>query len=140
MNIMIATPVLVERTEDQDDQSRADLMAAWGEAFGYVRPPHMSREGLWKTVIYHGQCKEYGGLSKQTQIALKAIASGEPVTATKKTILKSGAHLVGEWNGRTYQFALVAEGFLLDGHTYGSLTAIANGSPGPTGQGQDFSA
>lgn len=138
MNTMTAIPVSDERTEGQVDQNRAELMVAWSEAFGSPPPPHMSRGFLQKALAYHAQCKEFGGLSKQTQKALKSIASGKPVSTTITRILKPGAHLVREWNGRTYQVAIVDGGYLFDGNTYSSLTAIAKRITGTNWSGPRF--
>lgn len=39
--------------------------------------------------------------------------------------LQPGARLIREWNGRPYIVDIVAQGFVLDGRTYRSLTAVA---------------
>lgn len=138
MNTMTVIPVSGERTEGEGNLNRAELTAAWSEAFGSAPPPHMSRGFLQKALTYHAQCKEFGGLSKQTQKKLRAIASGRSASATTTRKLKPGAHLVREWNGRTYQVAIVDEGYLFDGHTYGSLTAIAKRITGTNWSGPRF--
>ena len=138
MNTMAGSPVSDESSKRARDQNRLELTAAWTEAFGSAPPPHMSRKFLQKALLYHAQCKEFGGLSKQTQRALRAIASGKPVSATTTGKLKPGAHLVREWNGRTYQVAIVEDGYRFDGNTYGSLTAIAKRITGTNWSGPRF--
>ncbi len=40
-------------------------------------------------------------------------------------MLPPGTRLMREWNGRTYAVDVVTDGFVFDGKTYRSLTAIA---------------
>lgn len=138
MNINAGNPVFDDSVKCASDRNRPELTAAWTEAFGSAPPPHMSRGFLQKALTYHTQCKEFGGLSKQTQRVLKAIESGKPVSAATARNLKPGAHLVREWNGRTYQVAIVDWGYQFDGHTYGSLTAIAKRITGTNWSGPRF--
>jgi hypothetical protein len=43
-----------------------------------------------------------------------------------------------EWNGRTYRVEVVAEGFLMDGRHYRSLSAIARQITGARWSGPRF--
>ena len=138
MNIVAGNPTLHNKFNWADARSRADLVTAWTKALGAAPPPHMSRGFLQKALVYHAQCKEFGGLPRQTQRALRAIASGKPISAATVGKIKPGAHLVREWNGRTYQVAIVDEGYEFDGHTYGSLTAIAKRITGTNWSGPRF--
>jgi len=52
---------------------------------------------------------------------LSRIASGKASPAPAR----SGSHLVREWNGRTYQVEVVGGDYVMDGKTWGSLSAIA---------------
>jgi hypothetical protein len=138
MNIVAGNATLDNKFNQADVQCRVDLITAWTKAFGAAPPPHMSRAFLQKALTYASQCKEFGGLPKQTQRALRNIAAGRAAPAVATGRLRPGAHLVREWNGRTYQVAIVDGGYQFDGHTYGSLTAIAKRITGTNWSGPRF--
>ena len=52
--------------------------------------------------------------------------------------LKPESHLIREWNGRTYRVDVKAEGFVMDGKAYKSLTAIAQRITGTRWSGPRF--
>ena len=49
-----------------------------------------------------------------------------------------GTHLVREWNGRTYRVEVTDEGYVLDGTTYGSVSAVAKRITGTAWSGPRF--
>ncbi len=53
-------------------------------------------------------------------------------------MLSEGTHLVREWNGRTYQVEVTKSGYVMDGKTYRSLTAIARRITGANWSGPRF--
>ncbi|MEP9389443.1 DUF2924 domain-containing protein [Mesorhizobium sp. KR9-304] len=53
-------------------------------------------------------------------------------------ILRSGTRLVREWNGRTHVVDVSEDGFVFDGRTYGSLSAIAKRITGAHWSGPRF--
>ncbi len=87
---------------------------------------------------YDAQCREHGGLRPATRKALRRIAQGEPVIEASRTSLRPGAHLVREWNGRTYQVEVHADGYRMDGREWGSLSAIARHITGTSWSGPRF--
>ena len=52
--------------------------------------------------------------------------------------LKPGTRLMREWNGRTYQVEVVLGGFVMEGRTYRSLSAIAKHITGAHWSGPRF--
>ena len=66
------------------------------------------------------------------------IASGKPVNAVNLGGVSPGAHLVREWNGRTYQVEVVDGGYRMDGKIWPSLSAIAKHITGTTWSGPRF--
>ena len=66
------------------------------------------------------------------------IASGKPVNAVNLGGVSPGAHLVREWNGRTYQVEVVESGYVMDGKTWRSLSAIAKHITGAHWSGPRF--
>lgn len=73
-----------------------------------------------------------------TRRTLTKIATGEKPEVAIAPRLSVGAHLVREWNGRTYQVHVVEGGFEMDGKTWRSLSAIAKHITGATWSGPRF--
>jgi hypothetical protein len=53
-------------------------------------------------------------------------------------LLAAGTQLVREWNGRPYRVEVIEDGFVLDGKTYSSLSAIAKMITGAHWSGPRF--
>jgi hypothetical protein len=105
--------------------SRTKLLEQWEQAFELAPPPYLSIPFMTKALSYQAQCKRAGGLPAQTRRALQQIASGKPVKDVPMNPSKIGTHYVREWNGRTYQVAVVKDGLEMDGRVWPSLSAIA---------------
>lgn len=89
----------------------------------------MKRVLIWET-----QSQALGGVSDKTTRRLKQIASGTSVPATAKP----GSHLIREWNGRTYQIEVTDAGYVMDGKSWRSLSAIARHITGAHWSGPRF--
>jgi hypothetical protein len=57
---------------------------------------------------------------------------------TRTSILSPGTRLMREWNGRSHAVDVVADGFVFDGKTYRSLTAVAKRITGVQWSGPRF--
>ncbi len=117
---------------------RGRLRERWEEAFGSPPPPYLSVGFLEAALSYEAQCREHGGPRPATRRALRRIAQGEPVAEAARTSLRPGAHLVREWNGRTYQVEVIDGGYAMDGKTWPSLSAIAKHITGAHWSGPRF--
>ena len=117
---------------------RPEALQGWYDAFGAPPPPFLSVSFLQRAVGYQTQCNAHGGLPTATRRALKQIAAGENAEVAIAPTLIPGAHLVREWNGRTYQVHVVDGGFEMDGKTWRSLSAIAKHITGATWSGPRF--
>ena len=117
---------------------RPKTLEHWVAVMGSPPPAYLSVPFMQKAICYEEQCKVLGGLPATTRRSLKQIAGGEAVSAAAPTRLSAGAHLVREWNGRTYQVLVVEGGFELDGKTWKSLSAIAKHITGATWSGPRF--
>ncbi len=73
-----------------------------------------------------------------TRRALQQVASGKPAGAISTRRVRAGAHLVREWNGRTYQVEVRDGGYRMDGKAWPSLSAIAKHITGTTWSGPRF--
>jgi hypothetical protein len=74
-----------------------------------------------RVLIWEMQCRVLGGVSAKTERALKRLAAGDVLP----TEAQPGSHLIREWNGRTYQVEVTGDGYVMDGKTWRSLSAIA---------------
>lgn len=120
------------------DPDRPLAIGAWEEAFGSPPPPYLSVAFMRKAVAYEAQCKASGGLPASARRSLRQIAEGKPVGDAGDGGLRSGSHLVREWNGRTYQVEVVEGGYRIDGKDWASLSAIAKHITGTTWSGPRF--
>jgi hypothetical protein len=120
------------------DPDRAAVLQDWAETFGSPPPPYLSVAFMRRALAHEAQCRKHGGLPAATRRALKRIADGQAVTEINKQIARPGAHLVREWNGRTYQVEVLEKGYRMDGRAWPSLSAIAKHITGTTWSGPRF--
>ena len=122
----------------EPNPERPAALRDWEAAYGAPPPPYLSVPFMQQAVMHHRQCKARGGLPAKTRRALQQIASGRSAQASDAPSLTPGAHLVREWNGRTYQVTVVSGGFDMDGKTWRSLSAIARHITGANWSGPRF--
>lgn len=113
---------------------RPYCLERWREVFGRSPPKHLSPRFIKRVLIWEVQCRMLGGVSAKTERALKGIAAGK----SPPVYVKPGAHLIREWNGRTYQVEVTEDGFVMDGNIYKSLSAIAHRITGTQWSGPRF--
>lgn len=116
---------------------RAALRVAWAEAFGDAPPHFLSMIFMRRALIWHAQCRTFGGLKPDLRRALKTAADGGAIRPQGPQI-RSGTQLVREWNGRRYQVEVLEDGFRMNGERFGSLSAIALRITGTTWSGPRF--
>lgn len=152
---------LIERLDQFQSLEREDLISLWHKA--YDSPPFKgARLGtLLRGVSYAEQAKAQGHLKSKTKRKLIKIAQAasaslvenllsdegtgackgrgsltheEPVLPT----LQLGSQIVREWNGKTYTVHSTDQGFVLNGVTYTSLSAVAKAITGAHWSGPRF--
>ncbi len=106
----------------------------WREAFGRPPPKYVSLRFMKRVLIWNLQCKLLGGMSTATRRTLNRALSGKLSAAPTKP----GSRLVREWNGRTYQVEVTGDGYVMDGKTYRSLSAVARRITGARWSGPRF--
>jgi hypothetical protein len=156
---------LEERIEEEvaalGDLSREDLVARWIKAYG-CPPPKGVKRGLLESAAawlspgakraIRDAVKLHRDAGSRTE-ALPNIAEAaypnqdvtlpKPVASNSITVvtsasLKPGTRLVREWNGRTHVVDVSEDGFVFDGKTYTSLSAIAKRITGAHWSGARF--
>jgi hypothetical protein len=122
--------------------SRQDLLVVWTEAYGRAPPKGISRRLLQYAAAYHIQAGARGGLSRSVTRALVRAYENEkekrPADSTPSNRLSPGTRLVREWHGRPHSVDVLESGFLFEGKTYKSLSAIARVITGTRWSGPRF--
>jgi hypothetical protein len=155
------TILLSEHLNQIQSLEREDLISLWHKA--YDSPPFKgARRGtLLRGIAYVEQAKAQGDLKakakrKLIKIAQAASASSirsvpsdlgvmpskgrVPLAAAKPALptLQLGSQIVREWNGKTYTVHSTDQGFVLNGVTYTSLSAVAKAITGAHWSGPRF--
>ncbi len=118
---------------------RADCLNHWRETFGRPPPKHLSPQFMRRVLIWDLQNRVLGGLPARTAKVLARIAAGKATgKAAAPSATRPGSHLVREWNGRTYQVEVTSDGFIMDGKTWRSLSALAKHITGAHWSGPRF--
>ncbi|MFC6636930.1 DUF2924 domain-containing protein [Sulfitobacter sp. JBTF-M27] len=128
---------IAARWDALGQMDRAALRVAWAEAFGDAPPHFLSMIFMRKALIWHEQCRVFGGLSSDVKRALKSASGGKQVRPPTP-VIKTGTQLVREWNGRRYQVEVKEDGFLMNGDHFKSLSAIALQITGTSWSGPRF--
>ena len=116
---------------------RSELIDRWREVIGAPPPKHLSIGFMKRALSYELQCRALGGVFAKTESALKRLAARGDAEVFRSRIAP-GAHLIREWNGRTYQVEVLEKGYRMDGKTYASLSAIAKRITGAHWSGPRF--
>ncbi len=122
--------------------STKQVLELWKDAVGSPPPRSTSREFLVAMVAWHQQATLYGGLSHQTQRALKGFQKGRAgmmgVRPTMASPLPVGTVLLKTYQGTRYTVTVQAEGFDFEGTVYGNLSGIARRITGTRWNGPAF--
>lgn len=113
---------------------RSECIVRWREMFDRSPPKHLSQDFMKRVLIWEVQNKKFGRLSAKTEQRLKQIAAGKNIP----TVARSGSHLVREWNGRTYHVEVREDGYVMNGKSWKSLSAIAKHITGAHWSGPRF--
>ncbi|MCO5084398.1 MAG: DUF2924 domain-containing protein [Rhizobiaceae bacterium] len=141
------------------DLTRDELVERWEAAHGWPPPKGVKRGLLERSAAWHLQAKRFGGWSRFTKQILRASITkkdGAPLRRRAGTVgaagreapgkdafvpkpsPSSGTRLMREWNGRMHLVDVTDRGFVFDGKTYRSLTAIAKRITGVHWSGPRF--
>lgn len=139
-----------------------DLRLRWRNNWGRLAPAHLSRGLLLRVMAYRLQAEAFGDLDRKTIRMLERLAddAAEKLTANgsaspgsdehaeskvssaraayEPLILKPGALLIREWQGRLERVIVVDDGFAWNGATYASISALAFAITGTKWNGHRF--
>ena len=149
------------------DLTRDELTVAWTKAYGCPPPKGIKRGLLERSAAWHLQAKRLGGLTSTVTKTLRTgnagrtnvnavqpsntglnqdgVPSVRPALSDKALTTpprslppKVGSRLMREWKGRMHVVEVINDGFVLDGKTYGSLSAVARRITGAHWSGPRF--
>ena len=124
--------------------SRGDLIEGWCARYGNPPPKTISTRLLVYAAAYSAQVGRHGGLSRRSQKELLRLAgsvgavqdskppgSSSPSAHRQRAVRqgaapRQGTRFVREWNGKSHVVEVVDKGFVWQGKTYRSLSAIAS--------------
>jgi hypothetical protein len=131
---------------DLDRLPRSDLRTIWTQEIGDQPPATLGRDILALGIAYAGQERRQGGLTKPVakelvwlfEQTIQSDRGEKPAAASTTSLPRSGSVLVREWQGTTHHITIVNDGFLWNGSTYRSLSAIARAITGTKWNGPRF--
>jgi hypothetical protein len=123
------------------------LHARWQSVFQRPAPAHLTRHLLFAVITYRIQADRFGDIDPATrQVLDRTVAkdTGAVMSARlasfdqKRTELAPGTVLVREWDRRSQQVMVMADGFAWNGQTYESLSKVAFAITGTKWNGPRF--
>lgn len=118
------------------NMNRDGLVALWSEIMGSPAPRGMSQVLLHAFLAFEVQQRSDGGLTKADLDRLDRIGIG--MVRAKAPNMNAGARFLREWNGVTHVVERVAAGYLWNGKSFASLSAIAKEITGAHWSGPRF--
>jgi hypothetical protein len=122
---------------------RRALEAAWKTTFGRPLSPKMRRPLAALLLRFHEQEIAHGGLSPEVEAYLasllpKSRSRGPQAAPAPVRRLKPGTRLLRAWQEKTYTVMVADPGFIYEGKTYRSLSAVARKITGTPWSGPAF--
>ena len=112
-----------------------EMRSHWFEINGKRPSTSLSRDILLRALCHHAQEQTHGGPDKEIQKLLHAHGQ----SGTKKIQpIKPGSVIMREHQGKVHEVVVVPDGYLWQGETYKSLSAIARTITGVHWNGLKF--
>ena len=131
-----------EEFADLGKLPRSKLRKVWLEELGEDPPACFGRELLALGIAYDRQERRYGGFRKTTIRELDRlfarVLSGASGKGRASPFGRPGTVLVREWKGATHRVTVAEDGFVWNGKTHSSLSAIATAITGTKWNGPRF--
>ena len=119
-----------------EDMDRAALLAAWDQIFDLPVPKSLSRPLLRRFLAFEVQARQRGRLPRGFLSTLdKRVRDLDGRTTPTPA---PGGRLLREWNGTTHVVEITRDGYLWNGQTWPSLSAVARAITGARWSGPRF--
>lgn len=124
--------------------SVGELVSIWQRQLGKTAPSGLPRSLLARSLAYQLQIPKMGGLQREVIRILDRVADNleaggkADVPSVPEKKIKPGSVLVREHGGTLHRVMVMAEGFIWDGKTYPSLSAVAKAITGTNWNGNTF--
>jgi Protein of unknown function (DUF2924) len=113
-----------------------DLRDLWRKTFAASPPEAFSKDFIVRFLCWHLQAQAVGGLDPETVKVLDRVMRGGQSGSDRH--LRPGTVLVREYRGSRYTVTAVPGGYLWEGDTYPSLSAVARAITGTIWNGHRF--
>jgi hypothetical protein len=133
----LVTPAELEATElarSFETMGLEDLRAEWRARYG--APPTLRAADLLRRMLaWRVQADAMGGLERKL---VREILHQAARPNRRKLPAPVGARISREWKGRAYEVQVIEGGYVLDGVTFDSLSAVARSITGTRWNGPKF--
>lgn len=134
----VRSPVSIKSTlAEIATAERAALISRWRTVHGAPPPKSLSVVFLRRSLSYEAQVAAAKGPTAQVLRDLKRQGMMENAAAPKAGLVP-GTQLLRQWNGHTYRVTVSEAGFVIDGRTWTSLSALARHITGAHWSGPRF--
>ncbi len=127
---------LAEKLSGLEDLSRAELIDRYRELLKCPPPKGLSRRLLMLSIGYEMQSKRYGSRRPKKRIAFKG--ASETASNGPNGKLRPGTRLIREWKGASHVVEVTEAGFVWNGCSHRSLSAVARAITGARWSGPRF--
>jgi len=114
---------------------RDELKSLWQAEIGPMVPKNISRKMIAQIIIVERQWAANRQSLVSYRKKLKRIAEAQTLT---QQLANRGSRLIREWNGRKHVVDVLPDGYLWNGKTWRSLSAIAKEITGTKWSGPRF--
>jgi hypothetical protein len=104
---------------------REALMTMWRGQFDLPPPRGISIKMMKLAIAYQLQCRAYGSLKATLRRHLHDMVSGSGRSGAAPGEVGVGTKLLRQWHGTVYEGVVEADGVLINGRKYKSLTEAA---------------
>lgn len=127
---------MILEVKDLSDMKRPELLMAWQVILKGPSPHHISSPVIRRIIAFEIQSRKQGGLPKTLSRKLLQIQNGKKPD-TQNT-LAPGSRLIREWNGVSHIVDVTKDGYVWNGKSFKSLSAIARAITGARWSGPRF--
>lgn len=124
-----------QSVSDLASRQRPDLKALWIAEFGADPASHL-RSRMMARIIFNARQWKTSGQSRDRYV--KRLRRAHRASAKSGSVAKPGARLVRDWHGRQHVVDVLPDGYLWNGRTWRSLSAIAKEITGTKWSGPRF--